>query len=39
MSIDSTCGSAYILRGVHIPVPPSSDHLRLPMFWVHLKVP
>ena len=23
----------------HIPVPPSSDHLRFPMCWVHLKVP
>jgi hypothetical protein len=28
-----------IVVDAHIPVPPSSDHLRFPMFWAHLKVP
>ena len=37
--IDNAWGSSYILRGAHIPVSPSSDHLRFPMLWAHLKVP
>jgi hypothetical protein len=37
--IDTAGGTSYIVRGAHVPVPPSSDQLRVPMFWVHLKVP
>jgi hypothetical protein len=39
MVIDNPWGPSYILHGAHIPVPPSSDRLRIPMLWVHLKVP
>ncbi len=37
--IDNPWGPSYILRGAHIPVPPSSDQLRFAMLRVHLKFP
>lgn len=36
--IDNAWGTAYILQGT-LPVPLSSNQLRVPMLWVHLKVP